>query len=1369
MKKTLFTLVLAWLIQLGAMAQMDVTEYITNPSFEDGLTGWTNNGFQTQTNDAFDLKIGSAYCEKWITGASDLPDASIFQTVSLENGNYTLEAVAGFNDADGPASGMYIIANGDSVEVSAKQTYSVTTDVTDGSLTIEVILSNANGNYAYFDHFVLLKKVDYTVVSISDTLFTFDEEIDTRTFSIDASNLTEDITITAPAGFTVDVPSISKTTTESTTVTITFGAAQDTSGVITISTAGTADQYVHVQGKVYGYANVFVPFLDTENLIADPYMSSLYGYGGWGTRAITTDPTEVYSGGTCYKGTSASLDVGLSGKLEGGAVYILRAMIKTNGTFNIGSFGGMLDPDQILYTGDTEGEWQLIETTFVPDGENGSLYINGWSMTATEIYVDNYEIYKLPPSDDATLSALSTNLGELDPEFDPETDAYEVTLPYGTTSLDIDATPSDLGSSISYVDGTGSELGEDGIVAFSEDGMQVEIIVTSSDGTELSYYLDIWVEDGASDATLQGIQIDGTAIDPIFSKEVKSYTAVVAEGTSTVQVTATSTFAEAIVTGDGNLTLVDGTVSTTISVKSKDESVTEEYSLVINEADGSNYALLLNGGNGEESHIKLSATSIDSLPLSIEMWMKPGASQAANAGLFYNSANNIGLAYASDWQGSQMLRFLANEGEGEGDGSNSLTGSVVDNVWHHVVVVMTDSTRTIYLDGAPTTENIGAYGFTSLDFSGDDLYIGWDATDAARAFSGVIDEVRVWDVALTDADVAANKYEVLNGDENNLVAYYNFDINSASNAIDLTSSQAHGMIAGGTYEASFPRANLELDTLALEGLELTPSFTKGLTNYTILLPEETEKVNVIAKASDASAILSGTGEVTVDSEGDIVVTVSSGEYTMDYTISYKRDVELTMTHSYSFVDGTAKDAVGNAHGTLYGEGYITEGIYYADSLGSYISFPGEEIAINTYPTFSVEAYILDTETINESQNNMLMYLGGSHEWRGVDGFFFSAKNSSTGAVASLFCNNYVDPWTSESNVSGVVIGDDLLSHHVVCVVNDSLTLYIDGVKESSTALEGDNAISNMSNDLAYLFKSGYSGDNTHLGAIYEYNIYKGSMTQEDVERNYTMGMGNGMIIDDEASDATLSSLKLDTVAIEGFISANLDYTVVLPFGTEVLPSLVAEVKVDGATAVVTDVTSFGETATVVVTSADEEYTNTYTIAFVEAMDPSISTLSDLTIADTTIAGFTPEVLEYVVTLENGAAVPTIEAVTTNPNAFVETDRAFTTSDTTFITVTSEDSTSVTVYEITFDEQDPASVEEVFKTDVKVYPTISNGEFTIEMDAKSAQVSVYTMTGQLVKQYETSLSKSSFSIRKAQMYLVLVRTERDKQVFRIIKK
>ena len=75
---------------------LTVKAQITNPSFENGLTGWNNNGFQTQTNESPStqgwVKDGTTYAEKWISKSERLPQSGISQSVSLAAGLYTLQA-----------------------------------------------------------------------------------------------------------------------------------------------------------------------------------------------------------------------------------------------------------------------------------------------------------------------------------------------------------------------------------------------------------------------------------------------------------------------------------------------------------------------------------------------------------------------------------------------------------------------------------------------------------------------------------------------------------------------------------------------------------------------------------------------------------------------------------------------------------------------------------------------------------------------------------------------------------------------------------------------------------------------------------------------------------------------------------------------------------------------------------------------------------------------------------------------------------------------------------------------------------------------------------------------------------------------------
>ena len=141
------------------LAQTDKTSAITNPGFEQNLTGWQNDGMAAQSNSAFKLKVGNTYCEKWIAKGSKVPNASIMQMVEgLEAGTYTVTVVAQNIQEDTPTAkqtGAYVVANDDRTEVGVAGTYSVTTTTVDGRINLGYLLSGATGNYVTIDDFHL--------------------------------------------------------------------------------------------------------------------------------------------------------------------------------------------------------------------------------------------------------------------------------------------------------------------------------------------------------------------------------------------------------------------------------------------------------------------------------------------------------------------------------------------------------------------------------------------------------------------------------------------------------------------------------------------------------------------------------------------------------------------------------------------------------------------------------------------------------------------------------------------------------------------------------------------------------------------------------------------------------------------------------------------------------------------------------------------------------------------------------------------------------------------------------------------------------------------------------------------------------------
>ena len=109
------------------------------------------------------------------------------------------------------------------------------------------------------------------------------------------------------------------------------------------------------------------------------------------------------------------------------------------------------------------------------------------------------------------------------------------------------------------------------------------------------------------------------------------------------------------------------------------------------------------------------------------------------------------------------------------------TTSITLNTWHHVAAVRESPTSVkLYIDcvDQPTvgsTVSAGASGGQVV--SG----IGIPSLNVF-ALQGAIDELRIWDMARSEAALGATKSCALSGNEANLVAYYDFNNGTASGA-----------------------------------------------------------------------------------------------------------------------------------------------------------------------------------------------------------------------------------------------------------------------------------------------------------------------------------------------------------------------------------------------------------------------------------------------------------------------------------------------------------------------------------------------------------------------------------------------------------
>ena len=117
----------------------------------------------------------------------------------------------------------------------------------------------------------------------------------------------------------------------------------------------------------------------------------------------------------------------------------------------------------------------------------------------------------------------------------------------------------------------------------------------------------------------------------------------------------------------------------------------------------------------------------------------------------------------------------------------------------------------------------------------------------------------------------------------------------------------------GSGDSDFRSGNNALSTLTVSAGTLTPAFDPAVTEYTLSLPQGTEKLTLTATPSDSNATVQGDGELTLQ-EGEntlpLVVTAENGD-TKTYTVTAKVAQAPTLFLNFSGAKlGVVKDVEG---------------------------------------------------------------------------------------------------------------------------------------------------------------------------------------------------------------------------------------------------------------------------------------------------------------------------------------------------------------------------------------------------------------------------------------------------------------------------
>lgn len=169
--------------------------------------------------------------------------------------------------------------------------------------------------------------------------------------------------------------------------------------------------------------------------------------------------------------------------------------------------------------------------------------------------------------------------------------------------------------------------------------------------------------------------------------------------------------------------------------------------------------------------------------MTVEAWVKPVALPDGT----YNGIVSFGGRFCN---GNALVLSMQNNGRPSmatwcWDFVPSSGPTAALNQWNHVACVLNGNAVTLYLNGVAMSGTLG--GVPSVDPNS----LGIGVTDyPGRYFNGNIDEVRIYNRALTQTEIVSTMYRSLAGNEPGLMAYFNFDDSTGTdqsvNTNDLT-------------------------------------------------------------------------------------------------------------------------------------------------------------------------------------------------------------------------------------------------------------------------------------------------------------------------------------------------------------------------------------------------------------------------------------------------------------------------------------------------------------------------------------------------------------------------------------------------------
>lgn len=185
--------------------------------------------------------------------------------------------------------------------------------------------------------------------------------------------------------------------------------------------------------------------------------------------------------------------------------------------------------------------------------------------------------------------------------------------------------------------------------------------------------------------------------------------------------------------------------------------------------------------------------------MTIELWVKLESQPATDETMYFVSKykgtvnqRSFYVGYQDESGTKKLALDLSSDGTSGNDSRAKISYTLTNGVYTHIAFIYTAASPLleIAINGSSIGSSAGDLK-TSIFNSTSTFMVGSLEDDSTHNLDGLIDELRIWNVARSIAQVNANYGIELNGSESGLQAYWRFNNNyedQTSNNNDLTAS-----------------------------------------------------------------------------------------------------------------------------------------------------------------------------------------------------------------------------------------------------------------------------------------------------------------------------------------------------------------------------------------------------------------------------------------------------------------------------------------------------------------------------------------------------------------------------------------------------